>query len=117
MNYDKENIFSKILKGQIPCEKIYEDKEVLCFNDISPVSKIHVLIIPKNEYVSFDDFVSSASDKEVINFFKIIKKIAKKLNINESGYRLIANHGKAANQEVPHFHFHLLGGEDLGGIK
>tara|TARA_B110000014_G_C19609185_1_gene322534 strand:+ start:179 stop:532 length:354 start_codon:yes stop_codon:yes gene_type:complete len=117
MSYDKENIFSKILTDQISCEKIYEDKEVLCFYDINPVSKVHALIIPKNNYISFDDFISSATDEEITNFFKVIKIIAKKLKINENGYRLISNHGKNANQEVPHFHFHLLGGEDLGGIK
>jgi len=117
MKYNNNNIFFKILKGQIPCDKVYEDEMVLCFKDINPVSEIHLLVIPKNKYISFDDFVSGSRDQELVGFFKSIKKITKKLKIDKSGYRLIANHGKNANQEVPHFHFHLLGGEDLGGIK
>jgi len=117
MNYDDSNIFAKILKGEIPCEKIYEDEEVLCFKDIKPVASKHVLIIPKEKYISFDDFILNADQKSITSFFKKIKIIADKLDINNNGYRIITNHGPNANQEVPHFHIHLLGGENLRGIK
>ena len=117
MNYDNNNIFSKILKGEIPCDKVYEDDEILCFKDINPAAKIHVLIIPKDKYISFNDFITKANDKKITSFFKSIEKIAKKLNLIDSGYRIISNHGMDANQEVSHFHFHLLGKENLGGIS
>ena len=117
MSYDNENIFSKILKGEIPCDKVYEDESVLCFKDINPIAKIHVLIIPKDKYISFNDFVTNASSEKISYFFKTVEKIAKKLNVIDSGYRIITNHGMDANQEVPHFHLHLLGKENLGGIK
>tara|TARA_B100000029_G_C17574356_1_gene957685 strand:+ start:704 stop:1066 length:363 start_codon:yes stop_codon:yes gene_type:complete len=117
IDYDDDNIFSKILKGEIPCDKVYEDENILCFKDINPIAKIHVLIIPKEKYVSFNDFVINAGEKKISYFFKTVEKIAKKLNIIESGYRIITNHGMDANQEVPHFHLHLLGKENLGGIK
>ena len=117
MSYDDSNIFNKILLGYIPCEKIYEDEEILCFKDIKPIAKIHVLIIPKEKYISFNDFVSNASENTITSFFKKIQKIADKLNISKSGYRIISNHSLDANQEVPHFHIHLVGGENLCGIK
>tara|TARA_Y100000817_G_scaffold217857_1_gene171686 strand:- start:141 stop:503 length:363 start_codon:yes stop_codon:yes gene_type:complete len=117
MSYDNENIFSKILKGEIPCDKVYEDENILCFKDINPIAKIHVLIIPKDKYISFNDFVANASSEKISYFFKTVEKIAKKLNVVDSGYRIITNHGMDANQEVPHFHLHLLGKENLGGIK
>ena len=117
MIYDNQNIFAKILRNEIPCDKIYEDDEVLCFKDINPVAKIHVLLIPKGEFMSLEDFVSKAESKTISSFFKKINKIVKVLNLENSGYRIISNHGKDANQEVPHFHVHILGGENLGGIK
>ena len=116
MTYDKSNLFAKILSGEIPCEKIYEDDDVLCFNDINPQATIHVLIIPKGEYVSFDDFVTKADTKTIEIFFKKIKLIADKLDLKNTGYRIVSNHGLNANQEIPHFHVHLLAGENLGGI-
>tara|TARA_Y100001970_G_C13723278_1_gene597741 strand:- start:247 stop:603 length:357 start_codon:yes stop_codon:yes gene_type:complete len=115
--YDETNIFNKIIKGEIPCEKIYEDDEVLCFKDINPIAKIHVLFIPKEKYVSFDDFVQKSEPNKITSYFKKLQLIAKKLNLQNSGYRIIANHGSDAGQEVPHFHFHLLGGEKIGGLK
>lgn len=114
--YNKENIFAKIIRGEIPSNKVYEDNEVLAFNDVSPAAPIHVLVIPKGEYVSFDDFVSKASSDTVANFFSTIKIIAEKVGITQSGYRLIANHGSDAHQTVPHFHVHIVGGRKLGGL-
>ena len=114
--YNDDNIFAKILEGKIPCNKIYEDKGVLCFQDINPVSKIHVLIIPKSKYVYFHDFVSKANEETITSFFNSIKIIVEKLDLVNSGYRLITNHGMNANQEVPHFHVHILGGNSLGPL-
>ena len=120
MAYDKNNIFAKILRGEIPLkpgEKIYENEYVLSFYDINPRKKIHALIIPKGEYTDLDDFIQKASEKEIFEFFKGINSVAKKLNIsldNGKGYRAIANVGEDGGQEVPHLHFHLVGGEKVG---
>ena len=118
MAYDKNNIFAKILRGEIPCEKIYENEYILSFYDINPQKKIHALVIPKGEYTDFDDFSSRASDKEIIELIKGITFIAKKLGIslldNGQGYRSLVNIGQHGGQEVPHLHFHLFGGEQIG---
>ncbi|MFN7662959.1 MAG: HIT domain-containing protein [Alphaproteobacteria bacterium] len=116
MAYTSNNVFAKILKGEIPFKKFYEDDMVLCFPDLQPLAAVHLLIIPKNPYSSFDDFSSNASDQEISSFFRAIKTIARKAGVDQTGYRLIANHGLHAHQEVPHFHFHLLGGQSLGGM-
>ena len=122
MAYDKNNIFAKILRGEIPLkpgEKIYENEYVLSFYDINPRKKIHALVIPKGEYTDLDDFIQKASEKEIFEFFKGINSVAKKLGIsldNGKGYRAIANVGEDGGQEVPHLHFHLLGGEKVGKI-
>ena len=115
--YDNNNIFSKIIKNQIPCKKIFEDDKVLFFNDINPQAKIHILGIPKAEVVSLSDFINKSKDNEVAYFFQKIIEITTNLNLDKSGYRLITNNGKDANQEVAHFHVHILGGENLGGLK
>ena len=112
--YDKNNIFAKILRGEIPCEKIYEDETTLFFNDINPVAKIHVLGIPKAPCVDYSDFINNCDDKMVLHFFKKVEVVINILKINESGYRIITNSGKNGNQEVPHFHIHILGGQELG---
>ena len=118
MVYDKENIFAKILRGEIPCDKIYEDKYVLSFKDIRPQAPSHALVIPKGEYVDINDFSANASDEEIVGFNRAISNVADLLGISEKsgggGYRLIANTGKDAHQEVPHLHFHLLAGRPLG---
>ena len=117
MSYDNNNIFAKILRGEIPCKKIYEDKYVLSFYDINPQKKIHALVIPKGNYVDLDDFISNASTDEIMGLLKGIKVVAKKLNIsteNGKGYRALANVGENGGQEVPHLHFHLFGGEKIG---
>tara|TARA_Y100001960_G_C14488591_1_gene735514 strand:+ start:426 stop:779 length:354 start_codon:yes stop_codon:yes gene_type:complete len=117
MSYDENNIFAKILRKEIPCDKVYEDDEILSFKDINPQALIHVLVIPKKKYVSFDDFIKNGDPDFIVSFFKKIKIIIDKLGVSESGYRIISNHGIDANQEVPHFHFHILAGEKLGELK
>ena len=117
MTYDKNNIFAKILRGEIPCKKIYEDEYVLAFHDINPQKKIHALVIPKGEYIDLDDFSSKASEKEISELIKGITIVAKKLGISidgGDGYRALVNIGSNGGQEVPHLHFHLFGGEKVG---
>jgi histidine triad (HIT) family protein len=116
MAYDRNNIFARILRGEIPCNKIFEDPHVLAFHDISPQSPTHVLVIPKGEYVSFDDFSQKASVDEIAALVRAIGDIARAEGVADSGYRILANTGPAAHQEVPHFHVHLFGGRDLGGM-
>ena len=117
MTYDKNNIFAKILRGEIPCKKIYEDEYVLAFYDVNPQKKIHALIIPKGKYIDLDDFSQNASSEEIVGFLKGINLVAKKLGISVDtgkGYRALANISEDGGQEVPHFHFHLFGGEKIG---
>ncbi|MGD1878835.1 MAG: histidine triad nucleotide-binding protein [Kiloniellaceae bacterium] len=114
MAYDDNNIFAKILRGEIPCNKVYEDDHVLAFHDIVPQTKVHVLIIPKGAYVSFADFSEKASEAEITGFFRAAGRIAKDLGIETHGYRILANTGEHGQQEVPHFHLHLFGGQPLG---
>jgi histidine triad (HIT) family protein len=101
-----DNIFSKIIRGDIPCDKVYEDDKILCFRDINPVARIHLLIIPKNSYIDFTDFTSNSESTEIGNFFKKIDEIAKSINI--SSYQLRTNNGRDSGQEIMHFHFHLI---------
>ena len=115
--YDVNNIFAKILRKEISCEIVYEDDNVLFFNDINPQAKIHILGIPKINVIDFADFISQADQKTTQHFFSKICDIVKKLGLDESGFRLVTNSGKNANQEVPHFHIHILAGENLKGIK
>ena len=116
MSYDKNNIFAKINRGDLPAHKIYEDENILAFNDISKASPVHVLVVPKGEYVDFIDFVSRANPEIVVDFFKKISQIAKELNIVNDGFRLITNNGSNAHQTVKHFHVHLLAGKKLGPL-
>ena len=117
MTYDQNNIFAKILRGEIPCNKIYEDDFVLSFHDINPQKKVHALVIPKGQYIDLDDFSSNASSEEMVGLLKGINIVAKKLNISVDtgkGYRALANTSEHGGQEVPHLHFHLFGGERVG---
>jgi histidine triad (HIT) family protein len=114
MAYDRNNIFARILRGEIPCKKVYEDAHVLAFHDINPQSPVHILVIPKGEYVSMDDFAATASDAEISALFRAVGTIAREHKAAGTGYRFLANHGSDAHQEVPHFHVHLFGGRDLG---
>ncbi len=114
MSYDDNNIFAKILRGEIPCKEVYEDKYVLAFNDIAPKAPVHILVIPKGKYVSISDFGAKASAEEVKGFYAAVSKIAEEQNLKDEGFRTIANTGLNGGQEVPHFHVHILGGRKLG---
>jgi len=117
MKYDDNNIFAKILRGEIPCKKIYEDKFILSFYDINPQKKIHALVIPKGKYLDLDDFSQNATNEEIVGLLKGISIVAKKLEISVDigkGYRALANISEDGGQEVPHLHFHLFGGEKIG---
>ena len=117
MIYDEKNIFAKILRGEIPCKKIYEDEFILSFYDINPQKKIHALVIPKGKYIDLDDFSQKASKEEIVGLIKGINIVAKKLKISVDtgkGYRALSNISEDGGQEVPHLHFHLFGGEKIG---
>ena len=118
MSYDNNNIFAKILRGEIPCKKIYENEYVLAFYDINPQKKVHALVIPKGKYVDLDDFSSKASEKEITSLIKGISLVAKKVGVSDEvkggGYRSLVNVGEHGGQEVPHLHFHIFGGEKVG---
>lgn len=112
--YDADNIFAKILRGEIPSSKVYEDEWAYAFEDINPQAEIHTLVIPKGEYVSWDDFSTSASAEEIAGFVRAVGKVARDKGLVEPGYRLLANVGAHGGQEVPHFHVHIFGGQSLG---
>lgn len=112
--YDPNNIFARILRGEIPCKKVYEDDHVLAFHDINPQAPLHVLVIPKGAYVSLDDFSARASDAEIAALFRTTGKLARDLGAAEDGYRILANIGRDGHQEVPHLHIHIFAGRDLG---
>ncbi|AKM07795.1 histidine triad nucleotide-binding protein [Pelagerythrobacter marensis] len=112
--YDDENIFAKILRGEIPSTKVYEDEWAYAFEDINPQAAIHTLVIPKGKYVSWDDFSTTASDAEIAGFVRAVGKVARDKGLVEPGYRLLANLGQHGGQEVPHLHVHIFGGESLG---
>lgn len=112
--YDDNNIFAKILRGELSCEEIYKNENVLAFRDKYPDAPVHILVIPKAQYVSYDDFVLKASEEEIVSFFKTVREIAHKYNLEKTGYRLVTNHGKDGEQVIPHFHIHILGGKRLG---
>ena len=117
MTYDENNIFAKILRGEISCKKIYEDDHVLSFYDINPQKKIHALVIPKGKYIDLDHFSLKASNEEIVGLIKGINLVAQKLGISQNkgnGYRTLSNIGNHGGQEVPHLHFHLFGGENIG---
>ena len=118
MVYEKNNIFAKIIRGEIPCKKIYENEYVLAFYDINPQKKIHALVVPKGEYINLDDFSLKASEKEISGLIKGISTVAKKLGVSDEvkgrGYRSLVNVGENGGQEVPHLHFHIFGGEKIG---
>jgi len=114
MTYDPNNIFAKILRGEIPCNKVYEDDFALSFHDINPQAPIHVLVIPRGPYVSMTDFSAKASSEEITGFFRAVDKVITKLNLDKDGYRILANTGLHGGQEVPHLHFHIFAGKQLG---
>lgn len=114
MAYDSSNVFAKILRGELPCNKVYEDDYVLAFRDINPQAAVHVLVIPKGAYESFDDFSARATDAEIAAFFRAAGAIARDLGVAEPGYRILSNQGAHGRQEVQHFHLHIFAGQDLG---
>ncbi|MCK0070208.1 histidine triad nucleotide-binding protein [Kordiimonas laminariae] len=114
MAYDPENVFAKILRGEIPCNKVYEDEFALAFHDINPQAPVHVLVIPKGEYVSMADFTADAPAELVVGYMRAVGKVADELGLIEPGYRTIANAGPNSHQEVPHLHIHIMGGKPLG---
>lgn len=114
MIYDPNNVFAKILRGEIPCQRVYEDDRVLAFHDIYPKAPIHVLVIPKGNYLSFTDFATQTAPEELGVFFQTVAKIAADLGLPEKGFRLVTNSGAEGGQEIPHFHVHLIGGKHLG---
>lgn len=114
MSYDPNNIFAKILRGEIPCNKVYEDEFSLAFHDINPQAPVHVLVIPKGEYVSMADFTAHAPADLMTGFFQAVGKVAEELELVKAGYRILANAGTNAHQEVPHLHIHIFGGKPLG---
>lgn len=114
MAYDPDNIFARILRGEIPCKKAFEDDHVLAFHDIEPQAPTHLLVVPKGQYVSMDDFTANASEAEIAALFRAVGDLARQAGVAETGYRIIANGGPHARQDVPHLHIHILGGRDLG---
>lgn len=113
MVYDDENIFAKILRGEIPNSTVYEDEAVLAFNDIAPKTPVHVLVIPKRPYVDMNDFAANGAPEEIGKFFQKVGKIAHDLGLHENGYRVVTNNGENAGQIVPHFHVHIMGGQKI----
>jgi diadenosine tetraphosphate (Ap4A) HIT family hydrolase len=112
--YDSSNIFARILRGELPCAKVHEDEHVLAFHDINPQAPLHILVIPKGAYVSWDDFSLRASEAEIAGFVRAVGQVARDNDLVSRGYRMLANVGSHGGQEVPHLHVHLFGGKPLG---
>ncbi|HEY5721176.1 MAG TPA: histidine triad nucleotide-binding protein [Allosphingosinicella sp.] len=112
--YDETNIFARILRGEIPCSKVHEDEHSLAFHDINPQAPVHILVIPKGAYVSWDDFSERGTAEEIAGFVRAVGKVAREAGLVEPGYRLLANAGMNSGQEVPHLHVHIFGGKGLG---
>jgi len=114
VKYNGNNIFAKILRGEVPCKKVLETEYALAFNDINPQTPTHVLVIPKGSYVSMDDFTAFGTPEEIVGLWQAVGDTARTLGLAKGGYRILANHGPAAHQEVPHLHIHIFGGRPLG---
>ncbi len=115
MVYDDDNVFQRILRGELPCTKVYESEHALAFHDITPLMPVHVLVIPKGRYVTWDEFTAEAPAEELADFMRAVAAVAKLMEVDQSGYRVVANNGADANQEVPHFHVHVFGGRPIRG--
>ncbi len=111
--YDDQNVFAKILRGELPCSKVYEDDWAFAFNDIRPQAPVHVLVIPKNAYVSWDDFTAKAPAEEIAGFMRSVGEVTRRLELDRPGYRLMVNMGGHGHQEVPHLHVHIFGGRQF----
>ena len=112
--YDDQNVFARILRGELPCKKVYEDEWALAFHDIAPQAPVHVMVIPKRAYVGWDDFSATASTDEIAGFVRAVGQVAREHGLVEPGYRLLVNLGRHGGQEIPHLHVHLVGGRRLG---
>lgn len=115
MAYDSNNVFAKILRGELPCKKVFENEYALAFHDIAPNAAVHVLVLPKGPYQSYSDFIAHGKDEEITGFFRAVQLVAHAEGVGES-FRLITNNGESAGQTVPHFHVHILGGQKLGAL-
>ncbi|HKT85860.1 MAG TPA: histidine triad nucleotide-binding protein [Novosphingobium sp.] len=111
--YDDNNIFARILRGELSCTKVYEDEFAFAFNDIRPQAPVHVLVVPKSPYVSWDDFTAKAEDREIAGFMRAVGHVTRQLELDEPGYRLMVNMGTNGHQEVPHLHVHIFGGRQF----
>ncbi len=116
MAYDKNNVFAKILRDELPSKRVYEDEHALAFHDINPLTPVHVLVIPKGEYVDYQDFVDNAPAAAVAGFFRAVGHVARQVGVAEDGYRVVSNKGAPSGQVVFHFHVHIFGGRPLGGM-
>ena len=114
--YDDTNIFARILRGEIPSRRVFEDEWALAFHDINPLAPIHVLVIPRGPYISLADFTAKATDAEIAGFFRAVAEVARQLELEAPGYRILSNMGEHSGQEVPHFHVHLFGGRKMGAM-
>lgn len=114
--YDENNIFAKIINQEIPATVIYEDANILAFNDINPVAPIHIIVIPKKEYIDYQDFITKASSEEIKDYFQKLSHIAKIVGLNNDGYRLTTNKGSKSGQSIFHFHFHIIGGKEFSKL-
>jgi diadenosine tetraphosphate (Ap4A) HIT family hydrolase len=114
--YDPNNIFARILRGEIPSRRVFENEHAVAFHDIAPQAPLHVLVIPRGPYISLADFTAKASDAEIAGFFRAVGDVARALGLEEPGYRILANMGEDSGQEVPHFHVHLFGGRRMGSM-
>jgi diadenosine tetraphosphate (Ap4A) HIT family hydrolase len=112
--YDDDNVFARILRGELPSKKVYEDEHALAFHDINPLAPVHILVIPKGQYVSWADFSERASEAEIAGFVRAVGLVAREAGMVVQGYRLLSNVGKRSGQEVPHLHVHIFGGQPLG---
>jgi diadenosine tetraphosphate (Ap4A) HIT family hydrolase len=113
-DYDSRNIFARILSGEIPSQRVFDNEYAIAFHDIAPQSPVHILVIPRGPYISFADFTAKATDAEIAGFFRAVGEVARQFNLEDPGYRILANTGEDAGQEVPHFHVHLCAGRRLG---
>lgn len=115
MAYDENNIFAKILRGELPCNKVYENEHALAFHDINPLMPVHVLVIPKGHYVTLNDFTDQGAPEALAGFLQAVGESARIVGVEADGYRIVANNGRHAHQEVPHFHVHIFGGREISG--